>query len=346
MRDFPRDVVCRNILARMLGQQHYHEKAEAVLAEAEAIAPHDPYVQKLVKYIRKQEGPPAECDTEHVLPMPFYLQARTGLLGEEVNGSVDDESAAQQPDEKLGIESAGGGEHQDGQHPRPELTGMAPESAARAEHPHEPTEEQEPHATTAQAKSGPRTMAFLSRLTEQVPWIEGYFTGPIKVGVHAAAKDLERHIESGTSDLALVAAHRAGLLQDQESRKRLEIWVRARPSSYSARLLLAWQGPNGEGLDQAAMASIAKEFPENRRWNDWLRFGSLPKESRDALCGDLRRSRNAHDKSLWDGRLEAVYPNLKSEEDEVTCNLVPMKRLVEDIAFAGAERAVPSIAIT
>ena len=51
----------------------------------------------------------------------------------------------------------------------------------------------------------------------------------------------------------------------------------------------------------------------------------------------------------WWGRLSAVYPGLQTEgesnEDGMNHDPDAMKRLLEDVAFAGADRTVPSIPI-
>ena len=51
----------------------------------------------------------------------------------------------------------------------------------------------------------------------------------------------------------------------------------------------------------------------------------------------------------WWGRLSAVYPDLQTEEesnvDGMRYDPSAMKRLLEDVAFAGADRTVPGIAI-
>ena len=51
----------------------------------------------------------------------------------------------------------------------------------------------------------------------------------------------------------------------------------------------------------------------------------------------------------WQGRLIAVYPDLRTEgesnEDGMRYDPAAMKRLLEDVAFAGADRTVPSIPI-
>ena len=54
-------------------------------------------------------------------------------------------------------------------------------------------------------------------------------------------------------------------------------------------------------------------------------------------------------KTSWWGRLSAVYPDLRTEgesnEDGVSYDPSAMKRLLEDVAFAGADRTVPGIPI-
>ena len=97
------------------------------------------------------------------------------------------------------------------------------------------------------------------------------------------------------------------------------------------------------------MSVIASEFPENRRWNDWLCYGFVPKEERsrlrqEALRNEAMDGRDETDRAFWSGRLAAVYPGLKKKEeknvDGVSCDPAALKRLLEDVAFAGADRAL------
>ena len=111
---------------------------------------------------------------------------------------------------------------------------------------------------------------YLARLADHVPLLEGFFAPSEGVGGTGTTLGAP-NLDEITSEFALVAAHRAGLMESPECKEHLEAWTSGRPSSYSARRLLAWQGREGNGLDHAAMSVIAREFPENRRWNDWHR---------------------------------------------------------------------------
>ena len=191
--------------------------------------------------------------------------------------------------------------------------------------------------------------AYLNLLADQVPLLENYYAPSERRNGNGATPGTRR-LDEITSDSELVAAHRVGLMAESAGREYLEAWVRGRPSSYSARLLLAWRGREGNGLDREALSAVAEEFPENRRWNDWLRYGFVSNEDRGRLRQDARDSKDKTETTFWRGRLSAVYPDLETEEDEngsaVRYDPVALKRLLEDVAFAGAERALPSVWIS
>ena len=103
------------------------------------------------------------------------------------------------------------------------------------------------------------------------------------------------------------------------------------------------------------MSKIADEFPEHRRWNNWLCYGFAGAEKRNVIRQEERDSisRAAHDgddkidATFWAGRLVAVYPELKTTEDDAhddaSYDSAALRRLLEDVAFAGADRALPSV---
>ena len=190
--------------------------------------------------------------------------------------------------------------------------------------------------------------AYLDLLADQVPLLENYYAPSERRNGNGATPGTRR-LDEITSDSELVAAHRAGLVAESAGREYLEAWVRGRPSSYSARLLLAWRGREGNGLDREALSAIAEEFPENRRWNDWLRYGFVSNEERSRLRQNARDSKDKTETTFWRGRLSAVYPDLETEEDEndstVRYDRAALKRLLEDVAFAGVERGLPIISI-
>ena len=207
-------------------------------------------------------------------------------------------------------------------------------------------EEQEIEGDSGGMDSAIRT--YLGRLMDQVPLLEAYFAPSASASDAGAlpgtpSPEMAPHLE-----LALVAAHRAGRMEGS-GREYLETWVKARPLSYSARLLLAWRGREGNGLDNAAMSGISADFPENHHWNKWLCYGFVSGEERGKLRREAMNGGDGNGKTSWRGRLSAVYPDLQTEgesnEDGMSYDPVAMKRLLEDVAFAGADRTVPSIPI-
>ena len=195
--------------------------------------------------------------------------------------------------------------------------------------------------------------AYLDRLSHQIPVLERFFA-PLGGGGGDGSRSEIRRPDEIESEFELVAAHRAGLMEGSGWRECLESWGRARPSSYSARLLLSWRGEEGNGLDCATMSKIADEFPEHRRWNNWLCYGFAGAEKRNLIRQeerdrDQRAVRNGDDEidaTFWAGRLVAVYPELKTTEEDAedgaSYDPAALKRLLEDVAVAGADRALPS----
>ena len=192
--------------------------------------------------------------------------------------------------------------------------------------------------------------AYLDRLTAQVPLLETYFAPSASAGDAGAMLETPSPDTAPRSEIELVAKHRAGWMEGS-GREYLDTWVKARPSSYSARLLLAWRGREGNGLDRAAMSRISSDFPENRHWNEWLCYGFASGKERVRLRQN-QEAMNGGDgsgKTFWWGRLSTVYPDLKTDGDGdeggMSYDPIAMKRLLEDIAFAGADRTVPGIPI-
>ena len=199
--------------------------------------------------------------------------------------------------------------------------------------------------------------AYLDRLAHQIPVLERYFAPLGRESGNGSTSDILRPDEI-ESECELVAAHRAGFMEGPGRVEFLENWARARPSSYSARLLLSWRGQEGNGLNRANMLKIADEFPEHRRWNNWLCYGFIDEEQRNIIRREERdrNRKEANDgddetiATFWGGRLNTVYPELRTEEEETNDgeNYDPaaLKRLLEDVAFAGAERALPSVSFS
>lgn len=331
MRDFPSDVVCRHALAFLLWRQDRRREAEAVLTEAESIAPNNPYVQKLGGIIRGESEPTEETLEEYRLPLPFYLKARTEAWAEISDWAADQE----QPVPAGPVESARDEASwlaRTVSAPGPVLGGT--QSAAPT-----PTESILP----SDGATEPPLRSFRDQLTKQAPLIQAYFSGG-DLGLAGSARTLKQQAESGTSDLALVAAHRAGLLNGPEGRALLEGWVRLRPHSFPTRLLLAYDTAGGS-MDLTALKDIRRDFPDRYAWIDPLRLAFQSRDERRDYLARLGRSRDERDRRLWDGRIEAIYPGLKGEDDRLASDPDALRRYVEDIALAQSERAIPSVAI-
>ena len=211
-----------------------------------------------------------------------------------------------------------------------------------------PEQAREQEAGHGNGGVGSAISAYLDHLAAQVPLLETYFAPSASASDAGAMPGTAGPGTAPHSELELVAAHRAGMMEGS-GREHLETWVKARPSSYSARLLLAWRGQEGNGLDKAAMSGISSDFPENRHWNKWLCYGFASGEERGKLRREAMNGGDGNGGTSWWGRMIAVYPDLKTngedQEGEMDHNPTAMRRLLEDVAFAGADRTVPSIPI-
>ena len=344
MRKFPRDVSSRNILAELLEQAGRRDEAERLLRETMRKFPYDIYGRNnLVEMLRRQ-GRHDEADAESLAPSALVSDHRDiQSLGKMMTTTQTEEGKGVW----FGFPEDRGRENNAGMR-----KGVEPGQAA------EPEDRRDGIGVDAKIIS-----EYLERLKKQVPLFELYFAPLTQMnGTGTSLGELDL----GASELELVAAHRIGQMEQPAKRELLGTWANAHPSSYSARLLLAWQGQEGNGLDHAAMSKIAEEFPEHRHWNNWLRYGFISKEERDRIRQEeldtIRQEEldtirwEATDRedgtitAFWGGRSSAVYPGLKmgDEDNENAVRHVPaaMKRLLEDVAFAGAERALPSVSIS
>ena len=294
IRDFPRNVVSRHILVKMLWRQGRREEAKAEFVTLEVLAPNNPYVRSLSEMMTTIQAEEAQA------AWPELSEDR----GTEADADLRRQPAPGQAQEReIGVESI---------------------------------------------RAGSEILAYLDRLTAQIPLLEDYFA-PSEAANGSDTTLGALHLDEITSEFELVAAHRAGLMEGSESRGCLEAWASVRPSSYSARLLLAWQGREGNGLDREAMSEIKREFPKHRRWNEWLCYGFIPEQERSRLRRETRDGTDETDRTFWTGRLSAVYPDLETEEEDieggVSYDPAALKRLLEDVAFAGAVQALPSVSI-
>ena len=318
MRDFPNDEVCRSILARLLISTERKSEAEHLLRETMRDFPNDEVCRGILARLLISTGRRAEAED-------LLREAIRNFPKNEVfRNMLDELSSTTERHEDRGAE-------------------IDAATEGRLAAPGQ-TEEQEIEGDSGGIESAIRT--YLGRLTNHVPLLEAYFAPSASAGDAGALSGTPSPETAPHSELALVVAHRAGRMEGP-GREYLETWARARPSSYSARLLLAWRGREGNGLDRAAMSGISADFPENRHWNKWLCYGFVSGEERGKLRQEAMNGGDGNGKTSWRERLSAVYPDLQTEgesnEDGMGYDPAAMKRLLEDVAFAGADRTVPSI---
>ena len=320
MRDFPNNEVCRNILARLLISTERKSEAEHLLRETMRDFPNNEVCRGILARLLISTGRRAEAED-------LLREAIRNFPNDEVfRNMLDELSSTTERHEDRGaeIDAATEGRFAD--------PGQA--------------EEQKIEGDSDRMDSAIRT--YLGRLTNQVPLLEAYFAPSASAGDAGAMLETPSPETALPSELALVAAHRAGRMEGS-GREYLETWVKVRPSSYSARLLLAWRGREGNGLDDTAMSGISADFPENHHWNKWLRYGFVSGEERGKLRREAMNGGGGNGGTSWRGRLSAVYPDLQTEgesnEDGMSHDPAAMRRLLEDVAFADADRTVPGIPI-
>ena len=328
MRDFPRNGVCRSILAELLVRTEREGEAESLLRETMRDFPRDVVsrhilVKTLWRQGRQEDAKVEFVTLEALAPNNPYVRSLSEMM--TTIQAEEAQAAWTELSEDRGTEA-------NADLRRQPASGQAQEREIGLE----------------SIGAGPEILAYLDRLTDQIPLLEDYFAP--SEGVNGSDTTLGAlHLDEITSEFELVAAHRAGLMEGSESRERLEAWASVRPSSYSARLLLAWQGREGNGMDREAMSEIKREFPKHRRWNEWLCYGFISEEERSRLRREAKAGRDETDRTFWRGRLSAVYPDLETEEEEnegeAGYDPAALKRLLEDVAFAGAVQALPSVSI-
>ena len=329
MRRFPDNCVLRNSLAECLLERRRALLAESLLRETMRDFPSDVFSRHILVSMLWHQGNRKEAQAKFVAlealaPSNPYVQSLKEMM------------ATTRAEEARAV--------------RPELsadrrTGSDTDTRRESELGHEGDQVFAP----VSIRTGPEISAYLDRLADQIPLLEGYFA-PSECMSGTGTTPRALLLDEVTSEFALVATHRAGLMEGLGGREQLEAWASVHPSSYSARLLLAWRGQEGNGLDREVMSELTSTFPENRRWNEWLCYGFICKEKRRKLRQEARDSQYESDRTFWRGRLSAVYPDLKTEDEEnearVSYDPVALKRLLEDVAFAGAERALPSVSIS
>ncbi len=317
-RRFPEDCVLRNSLAEALREHGRMPLAEHLLRETMRDFPNDEVCRDILARLLISTGRRAEAED-------LLREAIRNFPKNEVfRNMLDELSSTTERHEDRGAETDAATKG------RLAAPGQA--------------EEQEIEGDSGGMDSAIRT--YLGRLMDQVPLLEAYFAPSASASDAGAMLETPSPETALPLELALVAAHRAGRMEGS-GREYLETWVKARPLSYSARLLLAWRGGEGNGLDDAAMSGISADFPENHHWNKWLCYGFVSGEERGKLRREAMNGGDGNGKTSWRGRLSVVYPDLQTEgesnEDGMSHDPVAMRRLLEDVAFAGADRTVPSI---
>ena len=166
---------------------------------------------------------------------------------------------------------------------------------------------------TGSVGDGSIVATYLSRLEYRTGLLERFFASSDNgTGEpHSAVA-----YDDGTSELALVAAHRAGLLDGADRRKKLHTWIEAHPSSYSVRLLLVWRGTESSGPDSAALSAIETEFPEHREWNERLSYGFNSRDEHGGLPRNVIRDGPVPGSDSWASRLAAVYCGNRAHRTE------------------------------
>ena len=319
MRDFRDDPYCRSILANRLIKTERNEEAELLLRETARSLPHDIVSRHTLTWMLWRQGRRDEAVTE--LDALQAMDPDNAHIRRLAARMAQPQPAALAEDELMSIYRGAGIVQEFA------FSG-APFADPRDSWPWR----SEPTSTVA---------TYLSGLQDRTNLMEQFFA-PSENGLATPHRAISG---SGTSELALVAAHRAGLLDGAERREELLTWVAVRPSSYSARLLLVWRGDASDGLDRAAMNAIEKEFPEHHEWNERLRYAFNSRETGEFHQGAVSNG-SASGSDPWASRLLAVYPSHMAEGNDAAMSVeaAAWRRLMEDIAFAGAERSVPYIA--
>ncbi len=182
-----------------------------------------------------------------------------------------------------------------------------------------------------------QVLPFLQSLARRTTFLEHYFAPSTNGGRKAAIDSDVAPLDRVSSEVELVVVCRARRRQGQASNGLLDAWVRARPASYSARLLLLSRGVDAHGADEKEMSQIEAEFPQHHDWNQWLGYAFVPSPRRSEL------RRKAREAQFWEGRLIAVYPQLAVDRDRSSdCQPEALRRLFEDVALANAEVGLPS----
>ena len=330
MEDFRDDPFCRSILANLLIRAEREEEAEHLLEETRREFRRDTVSRHTLTLLLWRQGrlPEAESvlvalhaiapDDVHVGRLADYIRAQRPISAEFAESELN--SIYQDAGIRGGLDAS-----------------AAHGTEARTSWPWRgdsgPADEE-----TGTLGDGSTVAAYLSRLESRTGLLERFFAS-CEADTGEPSGEVAHH--ECTSDLALVAAHRAGLLDEANRREELHTWIKAHPSSYSVRLLLVWGGTNSRRPNSDALRAIEKEFPEHREWNERLSYAFNSQDEHGGFPKKMTRD----GPDSWASRLVAVYPSATTQQGGAPVRYVPgpWRRLMEDVAFANAERAVPSI---
>ncbi|MDE0229323.1 MAG: hypothetical protein OXJ62_10790 [Spirochaetaceae bacterium] len=329
MKDFRDDPLCRSILANLLIRAEREGEAERLLEETTREFQRDTVSRHTLAMLLWRQGRQREAESVmRALHAMAPDDVHVGRLAERIRAQRHISAAFAESELNSIYQGAGirGGLDASAAHGTEARTSWPWRGESR------PADEQ-----TGTLGDGSTIAAYLSRLESRTGLLERFFASS-EADTGEPSGEVAHH--ECTSDLALVAAHRAGLLDRANRRKELHTWIEAHPSSYSVRLLLVWRGTSSRGPDSDALRAIEREFPEHREWNEWLSYAF---NSRDH--GGFPKKMNRDGPDSWASRLVAVYPSATTQQGDAPVRYVPgaRRRLMEDIAFANAERAVPSI---
>ena len=365
MRDFPDNAVCRTMLADLLGRTGREAEAENLLREAIRRFPRNSVCRHMLTVMlwrqgRKEDAKSELGKLETLASDDVYIKSLAKMIAEDrpLNLSYRDGDISLDPAVIRGEEFVASRNRYPGE--------IGGETATWNQRESRQAEEGRDGRSTLDFD--PAILTYLDRLTEQRPLLEACFVrtaaavteiapdpsgpdearsgSPVGASLAASMPEAPGSAAAFFTELALVAAHRAGRLEGREN-EHLRTWVKVRPSSYSARLLLAWRGQEGNGLDREAMSGVAADFPEHRHWNEWLSYPFASEERRRSLRERESSSKGRNGEAFWSGRLSTVYPDLKMEGKirwgETSYDPAAMRRLLGDVALACADRSLPSI---
>ena len=225
IRRFPDDCVLRSSLSLALLERHRDTLAESLLRETIRDFPGDVFSRHILVAMLRHQGRQEEVAAE-------FATLKALAPNDPYVHSLAEAKTTTRPEEVwVGWLGTSGDR------------GVEVDAHTRRQAEYKQTEREASRLASIGAES--EISAYLDLLAGQVPLLENYFAPTERRNGNGTPRRTRR-LDEITSESELVAAHRSGLMAESEGREHLEAWVRGRPSSYSARLLLAWQGSGGQ----------------------------------------------------------------------------------------------------